>query len=90
MQGRDVSDVKIQRSADADVIFTYFEDADANADTSFYKIADADVIFIRTADADVENNADDPWMRMQMQIFDTSLHGSRYVKLSPSSCPSTK
>ena len=78
----------------ADVIFTYFEDADADADTSFYKIADADadadVIFIRTvgADANVENNADD--MRMQMQIFDTSLHGSHYVKLSPSSCPSTK
>ena len=73
----DVSDVKIQRSADADVYadvkLTFSEDAD----TSFYKIADADVIFVRTADTDadanVENNAVDLRMRMQMQIFDTSL-----------------
>ena len=58
-------------------------DADADADADVYSIAkadadaDADVIFIRTADADadanVENNADDPQMRMRMQIFDTSL-----------------
>ena len=54
-----------------DVIFTNFEDADADEDTSFYQIADADVIFIKTADTNVENNADDP--RMRMQIFDTSL-----------------
>ena len=46
---------------------------DADADAHVYSIADADVIFIRTADADanVENNVDNP--RMRMQIFDTSL-----------------
>ena len=42
VQARDVPNVKIQRSADADVIFSHFDDADADADTSFYKIANAD------------------------------------------------
>ena len=48
LEGRDVSDVKIQRSADADVyadvIHTHFADADA------------DIIFCKTADADADED----------------------------------